>query len=98
MRREKHSTAPNTGKRQTRMAMTFDWGAWGFELKARSVLAIVSRGDVGVTVGSYGLAAMWGHAPIPGVHLERPSGNRHWHWDEVRSWFTRKPLASLDAV
>ncbi|PZP67934.1 MAG: hypothetical protein DI590_18865 [Methylorubrum populi] len=78
--------------------MTFEWGKRGFELQARGVYVTACLDDVGVKVGPYGLSVIWGRMPITGVFVERPSGNRHWHWDEVRAWFTRRPLASLDAV
>ncbi|GJE81236.1 hypothetical protein [Methylorubrum thiocyanatum] len=78
--------------------MNIQWGKWGIEARSRNLFAIVSRGDLGVRVGPYGMSIMWGHMPITGVFVEGSKLNRHWHWDEVRAWFTRKPIAPLDAV
>lgn len=78
--------------------MNIEWGKRGFEFQARGVFVTACLGDLGLRIGPLGLSIMWGQMPVTGVFVEGPRGGRHWDWDAVRSRFTRKPLAPLDAV
>lgn len=78
--------------------MICEWGNRGFEFRGRYIFVCACLDDVGVKVGPYGLSIMRGRMPLTGIFVEGPNCNRHWDWDAVRSWFTRKPLAPLDAV
>lgn len=68
-------------------------GFGGFEVQGFGVGVIAYRNDFEVNVGPYGLTML-----PDGLFIRGWSGERHWHWDEVKAWFTRKPLDPVDAV
>lgn len=68
-------------------------GFWGFEFQGFGCGVIAHTNDLEVSVGSYAVTVQ----PI-GFFLRGPQGERYWHWDDLRAWLTRKPLAPLDAA
>lgn len=84
-----------------KMKVKIEGGLFGFgsERGDECVRLILFVNDIEVTVGPYTVNAQF--APMPdggGLFVCTPRGERYWRWDEVRAWFTRKPLTPPSAA
>jgi hypothetical protein len=68
-------------------------GLTGFEFQGFGVGVIAYPNDFEVSVGPYAVTLL-----SDGLFLRGRHGERHWRWDEVGAWFTRRPFASSRAV
>ncbi|WHQ68878.1 hypothetical protein [Methylorubrum extorquens] len=63
--------------------MIIQWGFRGFEFQAPGFGLIACMDDFEVSVGPFALTLL-----RDGLFLRGRQGERHWHWDDVRAWFT----------
>lgn len=78
------------------MTLKIEVGRWGFDIKNESerLRFLVSMDDVEVSLGQYAVIAQSSRM-LNGLTVRTPTGERHWHWDEVRAWLTGRSAPPL---